>query len=293
MLELTVDIEGKDSLEDHPAVPDSPSSTGSYVSWEAISEEARSEDVPTDEHNTVPDANPFVAESVLFITTTLDQLARFSLAIRKAGNKFRFARVDKEPKADSLELAQFRDHLTLVILKGFPDPDPEAPLEDKMGRASDPKRMTAVQRRLIDANVLRRHRIEYITKSRREHREQRSLPGEGDLREDSRVPADAESPRPVPAARSIMSTGLQISSIPQPEKQMMQPAARTATDIESRVHVGGSPSHPVKSTVTNLTRVAAVQAYPRSPESKLCPYCGDVLVLPPKEKRAAREQSWR
>lgn len=190
---------------------------------------------------------------------------------------------------------QFRDHLTLVILKGFPDPDPEAPLEDRVGRASDPKRLTAVQKRLIDANVLRRHRIEYITKSRRgeEQLEQRTLPEEGDVHREFRFSADAEGPRSVPVARSTISQGAQVPSTTQPEKQMVNPAARTATDIESRVDVNASPSHPVKSTVTNLTRVARGQAYPRSPESKLCPYCGDMLVLPPKEKRAAREQSWR
>ncbi len=80
--------------------------------------------------------DPAMSEFAFYIRMILDQLARITIAIRKAGNKYRFDRIDKDLKTENFE--EFRSHLTSVILSRFFDPVSESlNVMEKIRRASE------------------------------------------------------------------------------------------------------------------------------------------------------------
>ncbi|KAF2963129.1 hypothetical protein GQX73_g10441 [Xylaria multiplex] len=294
-------ILGDAELPENPIeeVPKSPSSTDSPVSWDAISDEwsnpgsAQAEDVPS--------MDPVMAECMSYINITLDQLARLSLAIRKAGNKYRFEKADAELKDNAFE--EFRNHLASIILRAFPDPEAHGlSAEQKMKRVSDYGALTPVQKQLVHANILRKHRIEFTTRSRK--RGERPVPGDIGL---------VDNPHQLSQTRALTSSsiaGSQNSSrvqdptsrqspVPGVSKAAPTPSvvltmAPTATDVGSRLDVSRFMSAQTPSKVTNLTRVGSTQAYPNCPKLGIdgllvCPYCDDVLP----SSYARMEQSWK
>ncbi|KAH8880195.1 hypothetical protein GQ53DRAFT_546604 [Thozetella sp. PMI_491] len=115
-------------------------------------------------------------EQMYYIHTALELLSRISARIRKSGTKFRHQRADQLLEQRQAHLAPFRDYLSWLILMG--------PLETHLlswiqnRRAADERldwaklelifrakfrdhsRLSLVQRRVIDANIVRRNRID-------------------------------------------------------------------------------------------------------------------------------------
>lgn len=280
-------------------VPDSPSSTDSPASWDAISDEQSNSDSSQAQH--APSMDPVMAECMSYVRTTLDQLARASLAIRKAGNKYRFEKADAELDEDTFE--EFRSHLASITLRAFPDPEAQGlSAEQKMKRVSDYGALTPVQKRLVHTNILRKHRIEFVTKSRKKG--QRPVRGDIGLAKD---PGRLGETRPLTTpsiAGSQNSSRLQGSascrppasdvSKAAPTPSVVLTAAPTATDVGSRLDMKRFPSTQTPSKVTNLTRVGSAQAYPNCPKLGadgllICPYCNDVLP----SSYSKIEQSWK
>ncbi|KAI0401305.1 hypothetical protein F4802DRAFT_433418 [Xylaria palmicola] len=275
----------------------SPSSTDSPASWDAISECSN----PGSAHDyDEPSMDPVMAECLAYVKITLDQLARISLAIRKSGDKYRFEKADAELNEESFE--EFRNHLVSVIRRAFPDPKAQAlTVEEKMRRVSSYQDLTPIQKRLVHANILRRHRIEFITKSRKQG--QRPAPKNTALTQDLHRLDETSAPT-TSIARSQIYSQIQgpVSSLP-PASSTIQAtaatsvavtAAATATDVDSKLDVRQYLSAQSPSNVTNLTRVGSTQAYPNCPKAGsddllICPYCDDVLP----SYYAKRQQSWK
>lgn len=145
---------------------DSLSSTGSPASWDSISNESSNSGSLPPPSVDAPTADPAMSEYMSYITTTLNQLATIALSIRKAGNKFKFEKIDAA--FDDAMLQEFRSHLTTIILRAFPDDEAKGlSSEQKIQQFSDHSKLTHIQKRLVHANVLRRHRLDFITASRK------------------------------------------------------------------------------------------------------------------------------
>ncbi|KAI1826111.1 hypothetical protein F4861DRAFT_134629 [Xylaria intraflava] len=279
-------------------MPDSPASTDSPASWDAISEGWSNSDSGQDQN---APTDPVMTECMSYVRTTLDQLAKVSLAIRKAGNKYRFEKVDAELDEDIFE--EFRNHLTSVILRAFPDPAaPYLSAEEKVKRISDYGALTPIQKRLIHTNILRKHRIEFVTKARKKGK--RPIPGVIGLAKDSDRLGETRAPTTSSIAMSQSSSrekspdsrrslGPSVSqSVPTPS--VVHTEAATATDVGSRLDVNRFLSVQTPSKVTNLTRVGSTQAYPNCPKPDaegllICPYCDDVLP----SSYTKMERSWK
>ncbi|KAF7537784.1 hypothetical protein G7054_g3489 [Neopestalotiopsis clavispora] len=279
-------------------MPDSPTSTDSPASWDAISDEWSNADSDRGENTTVRD--PIIGECMFYAKTILDQLARLSLAIRKAGNKFRFEKIDSQLKDEAYE--PFRNHLASVVLRAFPDPDAERlSAEEKMKRVANYGGLTPIQKRLVHVNILRRHRIEFVTKSRKDKRPNTQDIG---LIKDSRRLDETQSSRAssVPRAQTSRQTLESISSqLAKREfpKDAHTPSvapgsAPTATDVDSRIDVKRFLNTPSSSNITKVTKIGTSQFYPDRPKPGangllICSYCDD--VLPSSYEKG--EQSWR
>ncbi|KAI1110423.1 hypothetical protein F5Y14DRAFT_362482 [Nemania sp. NC0429] len=285
-----------DAVDD---MPESPSSTGSPASWDALSDEWSNPD--SAQSQDALNMDPVMGECLHYIKTSLDQLARVSLAIRKAGNKYRFEKADAELSEDAFE--EFRRHLASIILRAFPDPEARGlSAEEKMKRVSDYRRLSAVQKRLVHANILRKHRIEFITRSRKKG--VRPVIGDVGLTKDIRRLGETRAPTASSVFGSQNSDVLRGQAADQPPvpdaskaapaSSVVLTAAPTATDVGSQLDVKRFLPAQTPSRVTNITRVGSTQAYPNCPKPSpdgmlICPYCDDVLP----SSYAKTEQSWK
>jgi hypothetical protein len=288
----TFEFEPVLSYSDDELYPESPHTP---VSWEAMSVESSSQVSASSQSDSA------LSEYIKYVKTILSQLVRVTIAIRKSGNKYRFEEVDAQCHDGRFE--SFRHHLATIILKSSEDDAARNKAQqlsaaEKSKQASDPSRLTVVQERLIRANVLRRNRIEYMTKSSG-RTPKPSLTPEPTLIKDVPVATppvvmfDTESrgPRGFHDVRSGDSTAAALIA-----PSDTSTVAITATEPGSELEITPIIQKRTFSTVTKLTRIGASQTYPRCPnrtpgEPLICPYCNE--QLPPDISGSREESSWR
>lgn len=270
---------------------DSTQETDEVQSSSTTSEEPPDEGFEIVEDNSLSNSgststnNSALEEYISYVRTILDQLTRISLTIRRAGAKYRFERTDKALK-ETEEVKAFRQHLTAIINSGFPDEDAELlPVTEKMKRVYDDSKLSSVQLKLIRANILRRHRIEYFTKAR--------TPGE--------VPKAVQVQKPGKTSAAADNTPpTRISSSKDKESQPVTPIASqeyeaaverassiytttvTAKDVGPNFDIRDLSADKTPSRVTRMTKIGKSLAYPECPKPQpngtlICPYCNDKL----------------
>ncbi|KAK4167717.1 hypothetical protein QBC43DRAFT_311328 [Cladorrhinum sp. PSN259] len=265
----------------------SDSGSDSAPSWDAIS---NASGVNENLASLVEPANPLLDEHVLYIKTNINQLLRISSEIRKSGNKYRFGKIDGELEENSF--SDFRQHLTAVILRGFHDDKaPDLPAYENIRRAFIFDRLNKVQQRLVRANILRRNRIQVLSKTR--YRPKLSTQNQPNpvLKRDAAlglVINDTEAdPEPIPRPTSSdpdaqPQAGLSrtaTSTAGQRTVTATEPGSHVETRVESLIKRTRTPSN-----ITGVTRIGSTQAFPRCPApgmdgAVMCPYCGDPLEL--------------
>lgn len=231
------------------------------------------------------DPDVSMVENMGYITVILGQLTRISLAIRKAGSKHRFDKADRT--FDESNFKDLKSALTTIILRATPElEDRSLDFDERMKRASDSKRLTDVQRRIVSNVLLRRNRIEYILALRR--RSSNRTPKPLVSNDAARYPVVASSL--LPGTQIVMLRSAKSAprrEVPG-EKTQSKPfmtkipsTVRTATAVES-LDLKHMLSKQPRSAVTNITAIGKDQSYPKCPaldeDSRLyCPYCDDLL----------------
>jgi hypothetical protein len=235
-------------------------------------------------------------EYISYVRTILDQLTRISLTIRRAGAKYRFERADKALE-ETEEVEAFRRHLTTIINSGFSDKDAEGvPTTEMMERAHDDSKFSPIQLKLIRANVLRRHRIEYLTRSRapRSHASVEA-PSEVQIQKPDKTSAAVDN---APSTSIVSSKGEESQPTtpiaPQVHERSIYSAAVTATDVGPNFDTAELSANKTPSGITRTTKIGESQAYPKYPMPQLngtliCPYCNDKLP----DSYAKNQQSWK
>jgi len=239
---------------------------------------------------------PRFAAQQLYVECCLRQLAYVSLQIQRSGEKFRHKRADNDlqrlEQLTPLPYVEFRFHLQTIASIGPQEQLLLARLDVATDQGEIPRslRVTArawiysrrlgpIQLRLIQANVIRRHRMLF---SRR-----RSAPVASNTAKPTPLRKQAAEtrlvpPRPLPAAPSITSQALEATPSESPIPFRQPPSeARTATAIGPDLNLD-VVTRPTKahSTLSKLTRVGQSQQYPSCSvlkKSPQCPYCGFVL----------------
>lgn len=253
------------------------------MSWEAISNESsRPDSLSGDE-----DSDPILSEYISYVKTILGQLLRISLAIRKSGNKYRFEKADAA--LDERTFEEFRKHLTTVILMAFEDSEAQKlTAAEKMHRASDYDRLTPIQRRMVYANILRRNRIEFVTRSRAPEshpkpalQQLERVAGAGNEAAPE-LPAVDNSPDPYQPTPSITAPPPSQTAARDSTRSETFTVAATATEVGSKLDIKDILARKTSSGATKMTRIGASQAYPSCPNfgpdgSLICPYCDDIL----------------
>lgn len=242
-----------------------------------------------------------IDEQRYYIETTIRFLSQISMAIRKSGTKFRHQRVDKLLAAREPELKEFRDYMRYFLLMSptkvhtlhgilhqhslTGDPTWKILWITLKAYFTDIRRLTPVQSRLIQANVVRRNRFDlYLARYHRKMRVQKGpqLP---------RVQATTVTmmpPKEPPALAPSQSRVSQTSSkrdetIPiQPLRtEGSQRSSQSATKIGSFVMPQRPQQQKARSVSTKLSQGVLKQDYPKCPgaegESFWCPYCAQLL----------------
>jgi hypothetical protein len=217
---------------------------------------------------------PF-SEQMFSVKIILGQLARISTAIRRSGTNYRYEKADASLEEEDFQ--EFKTHLTIVILMGNIETQTEEPAHnfDITAQVTDSGRLTAVQQRLLRANIVRRNRIHFAIRSMK--RPTLSQPMTRTIQaQDVRVESAPQVPTKVATNKSTFSP--QAPSIGTPS------VTQTATEIGSQfnwLHVAESKkSSP--SVMTKVTRTGTTQDYPNCPKPisddiLQCPYCADIL----------------
>jgi hypothetical protein len=231
---------------------------------------------------------PF-SEQMFAVKSILAQLARISTAIRRSGANYRYEKADASLQEDRFQ--DFKRHLTMVILMGCTEtrtegPEPPEPADHValVAKVTNPNRLTAVQERLIRANIVRRNRIIYatrlMTKTVERPKLQQALVLPVTLLPDTTTEnAFQESEVPTTAVVDKPVVSSQAPSIIAPSVNL------TATEIGSQFvweHLAEPKEKASPSIMTKITRTGAAQDYPSCPklisdEILQCPYCADML----------------
>lgn len=241
-----------------------------------------------------------LAIHVMYIEQCLDQLDRLSVLIRRAGDRHRHRRADQDlAKVERTQpelYEEFRTYLETIILFGPMECALLAHLDLAASRREIPtgvavvlrwwlrSRLNPLQQRLVQANVVRRHRILYSrgkgrpstvepTEPRPVHRQIANI----------RLDAPRQSPPGLDIAAAVPSA---LVAPPLPPTEHLHSAGRpsqagTATvldrDLDARVV---SKSARASSVMSKLTRTGQKQDYPNRSvlkTSRQCPYCGFLL----------------
>ncbi|QKX60481.1 uncharacterized protein TRUGW13939_07626 [Talaromyces rugulosus] len=289
-------------LEDSDSTQESDEVQSSSTKSEALfNEESESEDNALSNSGSTSTNNSVLEEYISYVRTILDQLTRISLTIRRAGAKYRFERADKALK-ETEEVKAFRQHLTTIINSGFPDKDAEGlPATEKMKRVYDDSKFSPVKLKLIRANILRRHRIEYFTKARARTHAPVEVPEEVQVQKPDKTPAAVDNAPPTSIVSSkekesqpVTPIAPQAHEAPAERTRSIYTAAVTATDVGPNFDTTDLSANKTPSRITRVTKIGGSQAYPGCPKplpngTLICPYCNDKLP----DSYAKNEQSWK
>lgn len=242
------------------------------------------------------------------IELCLYRLARLSIVIRKSGDRFRHKRADDDLKQVQIHApdtyAEFKAHLETLILNGPYEHSLLSRLALAESRNDIPRsvgivirawlhdRLGPVQRRLVQANIIRRHRIMC---SRRRGR-QTSASTSSDVtpvrRQAATMRPSAHPPQQIPAGPTEVARSEIAPAMPVARVIEQASAIQTATAVGPDLNTAALRSVRASSVMSKLTRTGQNQDYPKSStleKSPQCPYCGFVLDL----EYAKDEKKWQ
>ncbi|KAI9687323.1 MAG: hypothetical protein M1822_002366 [Bathelium mastoideum] len=259
-------------------------------------------------------AEDVFSETRVAVKWILHGLTRISHTIRSAGTKYRFVAADSTFVEDKLQ--DLKRLLTIVIMRGqgclgldrdvyersggFGDSTDSSTTNTICSLALEPGWITKTQMRLIRANLVRRNRILYATRST-SVTSKRTTPGQPRRRQPQpaqEVEKAELNMRPThqqlvmsnPDTTPPLKTLEVSASSAAPTLSLTQ----TATNVGSQYDEKFALQSPYTSVATQGTRTGLSHEYPRCPKPTVnrliqCPYCADILV----GDYASNKSRWR
>lgn len=227
------------------------------------------------------------------IRTVLKQLSRIHVAIRRAGNYLRHQRADAAlgDALDTKDFIEWKEDMENLILMDIENRNQKQGLEEgRYPRHLQQRTLSKVQERLIRANLLRRHRIQYARSALEAKRKdaQRLLE-----EAKNRTPAQSEVIEPAPPQPHVVAAVIEPERLERKDQGPVEshpiknpPGSenqQTATDIPSKFKVPLANSRKSGTIITKGTQTGRGQNYPRWHKdlgaygNVLCPYCAEPL----------------
>ncbi|KAM3079616.1 hypothetical protein ACMFMG_006028 [Clarireedia jacksonii] len=270
------------------------------------------EAIPANTANSqLPDEDSELGEQVYYIRSTLEFLSRISAAIWKSGTNFRHRRADNLMEQRAAELKEFRLYLECIVLIGpqkihllnwiLSRVTLTEPIWKKMwitlwAYFKDPRRLSPVQDRLIQANLIRRNRFDIyrrkllgLTQTRGTNRNETAahamietpmLPHQPDP-----FPGRNSSPKYTPQTQETFPKAATVDR----SLLFSEPATRLT---ESFVTPQRPRKQDTRSVGTKVSQGVLKQDYPKCPVGEeidfLCPCCAQPL-----DSSYSKNRRWR
>ena len=252
-------------------------------------------------------ADSELGEQLYYIRTTLEYLSNISAAIRKSGTKFRHLRADKLLKQREAKLEEFRKYLLHLVLIGPTKVHllnwihHRRSVERKQvwrkieiifsAKFNDTGRLSEVQRRIIQANLVRRNRFDVYKQRLRKKLKTEKNERSAHATTETRPSTQNNQPAPTPSQGSMPK----IQTAPQQPatvERLITPS-QSATSIPSDFKMPSSlRDREAKSAFTLVSQGVFKQDYPKCPVSEgnfLCPFC----TQPLDSSYAVLNKKWR
>jgi hypothetical protein len=228
------------------------------------------------------------------IRTVLKQLSRIHVAIRRAGNHLRHQRADAAlgDALDTKDFIEWKGDMENLILMGIENKNRNQGFEVGQSPGHTQQRtLSKVQGRLIRANLIRRHRMQYARAVLEEAKRKDAKRMLGEAR--NRVPAQKQVIEPAPPQAHETGAVIEPERLEHKDqgpveshpikKPPVSENQQTATDIPSQFKVPLANSRKSATIITKATQTGREQNYPRWRKDSgaygnvLCPYCAEPL----------------
>lgn len=258
---------------------------GSISPWSELSDEES--DVDDKGLRTETSIHPY-SEQKFYIEMYLGLLTTISMSIRKAGTNIRYREADAflQLHPSIPEYNALREHLAFILMvfaqQRLSEGTPAVPTDGTC--RIDVSRLTPIQGRLIEANILRRNRITYCMGASAVS----SLNAVGTILPESLPEGPKLEPQPVsthePVDYDFPDQAAQIAnearSVAAKLDRSIAGSSRSATHMGSDFVLSLPQIKRAKSTFTRITHTGATLDYPQPPLGRgnfQCLYCVQVL----------------
>ena len=263
-----------------------------------------------------------LGDQCYYIETGVDFLKRISMAIRKRGTMFPHEKADQFFAKRASQLEEFREFLTSLVLIGplqhallswtlhSKFPATEWSYERLWAHLTEPRRLSQIQQRLIEANLVRRNRFDvYFEQYRRLLEEQSATPGvnvDASLADATTKPS-TRSPGSLPASSKRPPQDANVTIEPQrkkPRRKKDDPVDRSMVSSEHDQPVTQNfviPDAPEaaepRSVGTCVSQGVMKQDYPKCPAADgsdfWCPCCAELLDSSYSDSKDKNLEKWR
>lgn len=226
-------------------------------------------------HNDTPETSE-LSQAIQDIKYVIGQLSRITISIRKAGTKARIQKADASYDPDHPQIAALSEHLQLLLLV---KPSMNGTLQAKASSQGmilvsciddttviDSHSFTAIQQRLIEANLKQRHRFLYAQRHAMKLSKRDQVPS-----------ASIPTPRklPLPPVLNTFKRTTEEHEVPKVY------STTTATEVQDPIPLPTQASAQPATTV--ISAISSRVTYPRPPPLKRdqnifqCPCCCQTL----------------
>ncbi|RSL91863.1 hypothetical protein CEP51_000030 [Fusarium floridanum] len=206
-------------------------------------------------------------DAVERIDSTIENLAVIGVAIRRTGKASRRRRADA--RFDPRDYGELRRHLECIILLR----PSKSGLETELNLSS----LSTVQKRLIEANLKRRHRFVIAQKHSRKLRQRSPQPSTDGHGPEDDVPSRGEDNEETPQSGQPLGTG--AKQVKHPRAPPTRSGVTTASTAEGTLQYEGKRRYVPGVARTQITALAEDAEFPRPPPNPegrrivKCPCC--------------------
>ncbi|KAJ5807718.1 hypothetical protein N7447_011174 [Penicillium robsamsonii] len=232
-------------------------------------------EIGSEVHNDTPETFE-LSQAIQDVNDIMGQLSRITISIRKAGTNARIQKADASYDPDHPQVKALSQHLQLLLLV---KPSKNGTLQAKASPQGilvlssrddtiviDPHSLTAIQQRLIKANLKRRNRFLYAQRHAMKLSERHQVPS-------TSIPAPRKLP--LPPVLNVLKGTTEEHGVPKVY------SATTATEVQDPIALPTQASAQPATTV--ISTISSRVTYPRPPPLRSdqnvfqCPCCYQIL----------------
>lgn len=227
----------------------------------------------TEDYSTLQAEDRPTDDAVERIDSTIENLAMIGVAIRRTGKASRRRREDTH--FDPRDYEELRRHLECIVLL--------RPSKSGLETELNPSSLSTIQKRLIDANLKRRHRFVIAQKRSRKLKQRSPQQSKDDHGSEDGTPSGGEDDEEVSESGKPPGTWSNQGKPPRPPPT--RSGLNTASTAEGTLKYEGKRRYVPGAARTQITALAADAEFPKPPPNPedrrigKCPCCCQSILV--------------